>query len=204
MSFRFLIPGPSSRFFPSVRQFLNHRGLEVAPDERRLYSQESGIHIHLARGFDIPRLVGSGWGDLGITGIDAVHEANEPRVKILSRLGIRHSQVVVASQELEGVEHLRPGDHVFTEYPRLAREYFESRGLQGLRYTYLSGAAEAFAWHPEVRCVITLCTSGSTIEANSLRILDVILKTEACLVAADRAGVLENEAAKNLIDLLTQ
>jgi ATP phosphoribosyltransferase len=113
--------------------------------------------------------------------VDAVHESRA-EVRILGRLGLRYSEVVIASSKIKDLRDLSPDDVVVTEYRHLGSSYFEQRGHPRLEFRYVSGAAEAYAAHPKVACIVTLRTSGASIEANGLTVLDVVLKTEACLI----------------------
>jgi ATP phosphoribosyltransferase len=200
---RFFIPGPSSRFFPYIREFLKPRGLHIDPQGRELHLRFPHLDVYLARGFDIPRLLGDGWGDLGITGIDAVVEARS-RVKILCNLGIRWSRVVVASAKVQRVQDLPQDAVVVTEYPSLSAAYFADQGLRHLRQRFVSGAAECLAHLPEVDCIVTLQTSGQTLRANGLHILDTLLETEACLIKPDFPREVSRDSFEELVARLTQ
>jgi len=201
---RFFVPGPSSRFFPSIHSYLKNRRIDIKPANRelRLHLPEARLDVYLARGFDIPRLLEEGWGDLGITGLDAVAEAHSS-VEILAELGIRWSRVVVASAKLADVAELEGDAVVVTEYPSLSAAYFAGRGLRHLKLRYVSGAAECFASHPEVACIVTLETSGATLRANHLTVLDVLMETEACLIRPPLASGVDEERMAELVCTLT-
>jgi hypothetical protein len=92
---RLFVPSPSSRFFPQVSQFLKLKGIPLDNKGKELFSKTGNLDILLARGFDIPKAVAMGWGDIGITGLDTLHET-QTGVIVLCNLGIRFSEVIIA------------------------------------------------------------------------------------------------------------
>ncbi len=150
----------------------------------------------MARGFDIPTAIDRGWGDIGITGLDAVRESQSD-VMCLCNLGIRFSEVVVVSSALESINELKPGNTVITEYHKLAYEYFNARGISGLNFVRVTGAAEVYGKLSDISAIVTLKTSGKTLEDNNLKVLDTISKTQACLIA-------NNNALKNKSELISK
>ena len=179
---RLFIPSPASRFYPQVREYLQAKGIKISGADRKLFIQFSQLEIFLARGFDIPKAVARGWGDLGITGLDAVEEAS-CEVVVLEQLGIRFSEVVLASMHLQSLNELRKSDVIVTEYWKLARSYLDRIGLGDVRLYHVTGAAESYAYLPEVAAVITLKTTGQTLIENGLEVIDTIFHSQACLIA---------------------
>lgn len=179
---RIFVPSPASRLFPQVSNFLNDKGLVVETTGRELFLQMENMDVFLARGFDIPKIVEQGWGDLGITGLDAVAET-QVQVLVLRELGIRFSDVVLASTRLNDVDAIRSGQIVVTEYPKLTQAYFQRRAIDGIDLFRVTGGAEAFGGLQEVSCIVTLKTSGRTLRDNKFMILDTIFRSQVCLIA---------------------
>src|SRR5690606_27977658 len=155
--------------------------------------------------------------DLGVTGEDLVQETIadwENRVAIGARLGFGRADVVVAVPEawldvgtmadLDDVAadfRQRHGRRlrIATKYWRLTQRFFSSQhGIQVYRIVESLGATEGAPAAGSADVIVDITTTGSTLRANHLKILDdgVILKSEACLAVslkqrneADRAAL---------------
>jgi ATP phosphoribosyltransferase len=84
---------------------------------------------------------------------------------------------------LNSIDELKPYDTVITEYRNLAYEYFEKKGIYNLDFVHVTGAAEVYGHIPNISAIVTLKTSGKTLNDNYLKILDTIFSTQACLIA---------------------
>lgn len=144
---------------------------------------------------------------LGITGEDLIREsiANaETRVKFLKKLGFGLANVVVAVPawwiDVQTVADLQAASQVFrrrhgrfprvaTKYMNVTRRFFASKGFGDYRIVESLGATEGTPAAGTAEFIVDITTSGETLKANGLKILDdgVILKSEANLIAAKTA-----------------
>ena len=78
---------------------------------------------------------------------------------------------------------------VATKYMNLTRRYFARMGVTDYRIVESLGATEGTPASGTAELIVDITTTGATLEANGLRILDdgVILKSEANLVASSAA-----------------
>lgn len=149
----------------------------------------------------------TGKAHLGITGADLVQERMtdwETRVEIIKPLGFGHADVVVAVpdcwldvrrvahlDELAGGFRTAHGRwfRVATKYVNLARQFFVGRGFNDYRIVESLGATEGTPAAGTADLIVDITTTGATLKANALRILDdgVILKSQANLVASNVA-----------------
>ena len=158
--------------------------------------------------------------DLGVTGEDLLRETLKPvdeRVDILQRLGFGPANVVVAVPQswldvarMSDLDEVSEGFYqrhgrrlrVATKYLNLTRRFFAAKGVTGYRIVESLGATEGAPAAGTAEAIVDITTTGSTLAANHLKILDdgVILKSEAVLalqsklkgdqrVAALRAGL---------------
>jgi ATP phosphoribosyltransferase len=144
---------------------------------------------------------------LGITGEDLVREKMSDaatRVRLERKLGFGHADVVVAvpacwidvttMAELDEMsaafrrEHGRPL-RVATKYLNITRRFFTTKGLSNYRIVESLGATEGTPAAGTAELIVDITSSGETLRANGLRILDdgVILKSEANLVSSNIA-----------------
>jgi ATP phosphoribosyltransferase len=141
--------------------------------------------------------------DLGITGEDLLREKiapDDPSTDILMGLGFGPANVVVAVPEcwldvaamvdLDEVSESFYERHgrrlrVATKYHNLTRRFFAAKGVTGYRIVESLGATEGAPAAGIAEIVVDITTTGSTLAANHLMILDdgVILRSTAALAA---------------------
>ncbi len=145
--------------------------------------------------------------DLGVTGEDLLREniaRLEETAQILTPLGFGHADVVVAVPEswldcatmadLEEISeefHARHGRRmrVATKYLRLTRRFFARHGVTGYRTVISLGATEGAPAAGMAELIVDITSTGSTLRANHLKVLDdgVILRSQAVLAARNEA-----------------
>jgi ATP phosphoribosyltransferase len=158
--------------------------------------------------------------DFGVTGEDLLRETLKPdddRVDVLQRLGFGPADVVVAVPDawfdvarMSDLDEVSEGFYqrhgrrlrVATKYLNLTRRFFAAKGVTGYRIVESLGATEGAPAAGTAEAIVDITTTGSTLAANHLKILDdgVILRSQAVLalqsklkgdqrVAALRAGL---------------
>jgi len=144
--------------------------------------------VRILRPQEIPRYVAEGVFDVGITGRDWIEETGSDVVSLCqlhySKASGRPVRIVLAVHADSGIERaedLAPGARVSTEFPVLARRFFEQRGIDvDIRLSY--GATEAKV--PDiVDAIVDLTETGSALRAAGLRIIDTILVSFTELIA---------------------
>lgn len=153
---------------------------------------------------EITSRLASGRAHLGVTGEDLVREqiADADRaVALLTPLGFGHANVVVAApqawidvrtmSDLDEVAvdlRVRQGRkmRVATKYVNLTRRFFAMHGLADYRIVESLGATEGAPASGAAEIIVDITTTGATLEANALKVLDdgIILRSEANLVAS--------------------
>jgi ATP phosphoribosyltransferase len=144
---------------------------------------------------------------LGIAGEDLVREeiaGADAAVELLAPLGFGHANVVVAvpqawidvrtMADLDEVAVDLRARHgrkmrVATKYVNLTRRFFAERGVADYRIVESLGATEGAPASGAAELIVDITTTGATLAANALRILDdgTILRSEANLVASLKA-----------------
>jgi len=153
---------------------------------------------------EIARELVRGKVDLGITGVDLIHEAAEngaENVVLACDLGFGEADVVVAVPDAWiDVIHMRDLSdvasdfrarhgrwlRVATKYVHLTRRFFADHGIAEYRIVESVGATEAAPASGAADLIVDITSTGSTMRANGLRILTdgVILKSSAHLIVA--------------------
>ncbi|MFZ9910591.1 MAG: ATP phosphoribosyltransferase, partial [Ilumatobacteraceae bacterium] len=165
--------------------------------------------VRILRPQEIPTYVAEGLFDIGITGRDWIEETSST-VQSLGKLNyskatndpVRIVVAVAQDSTFQKVEDLPKGVRVTSEYPRLAKSFFASRGIDAdVRLSY--GASEAKI--PDIAdCVVDLTETGRALRAAGLRIIDTILTSHTELIAnpSSYADPAKRHAMMQLLTLL--
>ncbi len=160
--------------------------------------------------------------DLGVTGLDLIHETSESgpaSVTVAGELGFGNADVVVAVPEAWiDVTHMhdladvasdfraRHGRwlRIATKYITITRQHFARAGIAEYRTVESLGATEAAPASGVADIVVDITTTGSTLAANGLRVLEdgVMLQSQACLIVSRTAKWAGTEAEGQLTGLL--
>ncbi|GJL99399.1 MAG: hypothetical protein DHS20C07_10790 [Methyloligella sp.] len=160
---------------------------------------------------------------MGVTGEDLVREniiGVDQKVEFLKRLGFGFADVVVAvpdcwldvhtMADLEemAMEFRRRHKRrlkVATKYMNLTRQFFTKKAVAGYRIVESLGATEGTPMGGTADLIVDITSTGETLEANHLRILDdgLMLKSEANLVAS-RAAEWSGGAAEIRLDIMSK
>lgn len=155
---------------------------------------------------EIVRALCEGAAHFGVTGEDLLRDAiaDDDSIAIVARLGFGSADVVVAVpecwfdvstmadlDEVSALFYQRHGRHmrIATKFLGLTRRFFAERGVTGYRIVESTGATEGAPATGAAEAIVDITTSGATLRANRLKVLDdgLILSSEAVL--AGRAAV---------------
>ena len=178
------------------------------------------VEVAFLSASEISREIGNGTVDFGVTGEDLIREGlaeADNRVEICARLGFGHADVVVAVPEIwldvDTMADLgdvaadfrsRHGRRltIATKYWRLTQQFFSSQhGIQLYRIVESLGATEGAPASGSADIIADITSTGSTLRANHLKVLSdgVILRSQACLVRARKAGHAEDPIVARII-----
>ncbi|MFZ3324524.1 MAG: ATP phosphoribosyltransferase [Methylocella sp.] len=195
------------RLQENAAAFFARAGLEFAHgarDYRGTLAGMDNIEIAFLTAADIVAQLAAGQVHLGVTGEDLIREGiadAEAKVELLAPLGFGHADVVVAvprawidvktMADIEDVaaafrarrsERMR----VATKYVHLTRRFFAERHVADYRIVESLGATEGAPAAGKAELIVDITTTGATLLANALKILDdgTILRSQANLVAS--------------------
>ncbi len=228
MSAPFIIAVPSKgRLHDNALAFFARAGLEfVKPrgerDYRGTIAGIPGVEVAYLSSSEIADLLAQGAVHFGLTGEDLIREKivdADRRVVFVDQLGFGHANVVVAvpqawidvhaMADLDDVAtafRLKHGRkmRLATKYVNLTRGFFSGHGVTDYRIVESSGATEAAPAAGTAELIVDITTTGATLAANGLRVIDdgVILRSQANLVAARGAtwGAAERSIARTVLD----
>jgi ATP phosphoribosyltransferase len=183
----------SGRLTDNSLDLLTRCGLKYsrARDQLVCFGENMPLDVLLVRDDDIPELVQEDVCDLGIVGLNVVEEKRLAlaergvaplfeKVMTLDYGRCRLSIAVPEGIDYQGPESLR-GLRIATTYPRILARWLAQRGIEATVVT-LSGAVEIAPRLGRADLICDLVSTGSTLIANHLRELAVVLESEAVLV----------------------
>lgn len=194
------------RLMQDTRDWFAARGIEIAVDSasREYAATVDGIAdltVQLISAGEVPNALATGKIDLGVTGEDLIHEQvpdHEIRVRAIAKMGFGHADLIVAVPafwvDVETMHDLDEAAHAFrhrhgralrvaTKYHSLARRFFHRKGVGDYRIVDSQGATEAAPRNMTADVIVDITSSGSTLRANHLKVLDdgLILQSQAVL-----------------------
>jgi ATP phosphoribosyltransferase len=191
--------------------FLADAGLHVtqsrgARDYVAAFKGFDNITVSLLSAAEIADELSAGRIHLGVSGEDLLreHALGEDRTHVVEKLGFGRANVVVAvprvwidvstMADLDDVASAFHLAHhrrlrVATKYVNLTRAFFARHGVAGYRIVESLGATEGAPAAGTAEAIVDITTTGATLAANELKILDdgLILESQAVLAASLRA-----------------
>lgn len=188
------------------------RGLR---DYRGAIEGLDGVEIAYLSAGEIAAQLAQGTAHMGVTGEDLLREMipqSEERVILLDGLGFGFANVVVAvpqawidvrsMADLDDVATAFRLRHnrkmrVATKYVNLTRAFFARHGIADYRIVESLGATEGAPAAGTAELIVDITTTGTTLAANGLRILDdgLVLRSEANLISSNVAPWTEQTRA---------
>ena len=161
---------------------------DVANSRKLIFDSEDGrFRAVLVKPADVPTYVEYGAADVGIAGRDVVMESGADILQPLD-LNFGHCKIAVAgpkgARSIDGTDH--PTVRVATKYPRIAMDYYNSRGIP-VEIIPLSGSIELAPLIGLADRIVDLVETGRTLKDNGLEIVEIIAESSARLLI-NRAG----------------
>jgi len=207
---RLLIAVPSKgRLQENAAAFFGRAGLNLRQgrgnrDYRGTLDGLPNAEVVFLSASEIAAQLASGQVHLGVTGEDLIRESvpdADERLCLLAPLGFGQANVVVAvpqgwidvrsMADLEDVAaafHAKYGRRmrVATKYVNLTRGFFAQHGVSDYRIVESLGATEGAPASGAAELIVDITTTGATLTANALKVLDdgLMLESEANLVAS--------------------
>lgn len=179
---------PKGRMQQSVVDLLAHAGvgLSAGPREYRPQVSLPDVDCKLLKPQNVVGMLAAGARDVGFAGADWVGETGAELVELLDT-GLDKVRIVAAAPEsiLEDGRLPRRPLVIASEYRRLTETWIRRSGLVAtLLQSY--GATEVFP--PEdADCIVDNTSTGATLAANGLRIIDELLVSSTRLYASPAA-----------------
>ncbi len=141
------------------------------------------IEIYFLRDDDIPEYVHDGVADIGIVGENVLAETGK-KVDLVEKLGYGKCRLSLAVPKNFAYNSLKDfdGKRVATTYPRILSEFFSRNKINADIHT-ISGSVEIAPSIGLADAVCDLVSSGSTLFTNGLREVEIVMQSQAVLIA---------------------
>ena len=178
------------RLFEDTMNLLSEADIKVRPGERTLLVKAGNFPLEVLylRDDDIPQSVAVGVADIGVVGENEYAERNED-VEVVSRLGFsrcRLSLAVPKDVEYPGLEWFN-GKKIATSYPGVLSRFLNSHGIKA-EIHIITGSVEISPGIGLADSIFDIVSSGSTLVSNNLREVEVVMQSEAVLIANRNIG----------------
>lgn len=173
------------RLFDETMLLLEEAGIRLNKGKRVLLLSAKGfpVEVLFLRDDDIPQSVANGVADVGIVGENEYVEKGR-EAELVRRLGFskcRLSLAIPKDEEYEGVEWFE-GKTIATSYPVILKDYLKSKGVNAELHV-ISGSVEIAPGIGLADAIFDIVSSGSTLVSNQLKEVEVIMQSEALLIA---------------------
>ena len=182
-----------------------------------------GVDVAFLSSSEIARQLMLGRIHMGVTGEDLIRETvrdADDKIEFIKKLGFGFADVIVAVPEswldvswMSDLEEVAAQFHrqharrirVATKYMNLTRRFFAEKGVTGYRIVESLGATEGTPAAGTADMIVDITTTGTTLKANHLRILNdgVILESQAMMVAS-RAADWPEEALRSKEEIMSR
>lgn len=179
-------------------QLIQEAGIDLELGKRTLISSAKNFAMDalFLRDDDIPQTVADGVADIGIVGENEMLEKEE-NVVIAKRLGFskcRLSLAIPKSLEYNGLEFFN-GKKIATSYPVILRKFLKENNINAEIHV-ITGSVEIAPGIGLADAIFDIVSSGSTLVSNRLKEVQVVVKSEAVLIAnpnlsADKKEILD-------------
>src|SRR5574344_2546161 len=179
------------RLFEDTMMLLEEADIKVSSSKRTLLVQSSNfpIEVLFLRDDDIPQSVASGVADLGIVGENEFVERGED-ADIIQRLGFskcRLSLAIPNNIDYKGIEWFE-GKKIATSYPNILKKFMGDNKINADIHV-ITGSVEIAPGIHLADAIFDIVSSGSTLISNNLSEVEVVMKSEALLIANKNMSV---------------
>jgi ATP phosphoribosyltransferase len=183
----------SGRLTDESLDLLHRCGLKFSrgKDQLMCYGENMPLDVLFVRDDDIPDLVQEDVCDLGLVGLNVLEEkrlamlarGTTPHIEILQKLDFGRCRLSLAVPQefvFEGLPSIA-GQRIATTYPHVLARFLRENAITAEIVT-LSGAVEIAPRLGRADLICDLVSTGSTLTANHLREVAVVLESQVCLV----------------------
>ncbi len=184
---------PKGSLQESTLKLFRKAGYHISISSRSYYPSfdDPEVEAMLIRAQEMARYVDAGILDCGLTGKDWIMEQNadvhEVAELIYAKEGLRPVKWVIAVPNDSRIKTLKDlnGKRIATELVGFTKRYLKSRGIKA-EVDFSWGATEVKPPHL-ADAIVELTETGTSLKANNLRIIEIILQSSTRFIANKKA-----------------
>ena len=189
------------RLFEETMALLQEADIKISTSKRILLVQSSNfpIEVLFLRDDDIPQSVAGGVADLGIVGENEFVERKED-AEVIKRLGFskcRLSLAIPKDVDYPGLSWFE-GRKIATSYPGILKDFMDRNGIHSDIHV-ITGSVEIAPGISLADAIFDIVSSGSTLVSNSLKEVEVVMKSEALLIGNKNMSEEKKEILNELL-----
>ena len=189
------------RLYEETMSFLAESDIKLSASKRTLLVQSTNfpLEVLFLRDDDIPQSVATGVADIGIVGENEFMEKGE-KADIVKRLGFSKCRLSLALPkdiDYPGVKWF-DGKKIATSYPAILSAYLKEKGVKAEIHV-ITGSVEVSPGIGLADAIFDIVSSGSTLVSNSLKEVEVVMKSEALLIGNPHLDEEKREILRELL-----
>ncbi len=173
------------RLHDDTMNLLAEAGVKVGSSKRILLekSQTFPTEILFLRDDDIPQCVAMGVADIGVVGENEFCERGE-EADVVRKLGFSQCRLSLAIPKAEDYRSLAwfQGKKIATSYPKILSQFLSANGIRADVHV-ITGSVEIGPGIGLSDAIFDIVSSGSTLVSNNLKEVQVVMESEAILIA---------------------
>ena len=195
------------RIFDETTPLLKAAGIVARDDPEKsrkliLRTNREDVRLIIVRATDVPTYVQYGAADLGVAGKDVLDEHGGLGLYQPLDLKIARCRMVVAAPagyDYRGAVRQGARLKVATKYVQTAREHFAAKGMH-VDLIKLYGSMELAPLTGLADAIVDLVSTGKTLKANRLKVVEEIAPLSARLIVNQAALKLKRAAIQPLLE----
>lgn len=173
------------RLYEDCMDLLKEAGIKINNAKRTLLipSKNFPLEILYLRDDDIPECVANGVADVGIVGLNEFNERQKD-ARVVKGLGFSKCRLSLAIPQLidyPGIEWFN-GKKIATSYPGILQQWLDQNNLKADIHV-ITGSVEIAPNIGLGDAIFDIVSSGSTLVSNRLKEVEVVVESEAIMIA---------------------
>lgn len=173
------------RLYEDCMDLLKEAGIKINNAKRTLLipSKNFPLEILYLRDDDIPECVANGVADVGIVGLNEFNERQKD-ARVVKGLGFSKCRLSLAIPQLidyPGIEWFN-GKKIATSYPVILQQWLDQNNLKADIHV-ITGSVEIAPNIGLGDAIFDIVSSGSTLVSNRLKEVEVVVESEAIMIA---------------------
>lgn len=191
----------SGRLHDGSVELLRESGLKISNGREQLKTTVKNfpVEILFLRDDDIPQYIKDQVADIGIVGENVMAEKNKS-VWLAKRLDFARCRLSIAVPKSEDYTsiHWLNGKNIATSYPVITKKFLKENNINATLHE-ISGSVEIAPGIGLADAICDLVSTGSTLLSNGLKEVEVVMQSEAVLIASPKLQTEKIEILNKLL-----